>query len=431
MRNVRSALFFSALLLAGAVSNTTAMAAAPQLQPTGSLPGSSGALFGYSVAIDGATAVVGAIEDHGGTGAAYVYTFSGGSWSSPQPLTVQDGAAGDQFGYTVAVSGDTALVSAAGKGNGQGYVYSFTRSGSQWTLQDEFTEPAGGANDCFGCALALTQNAGQSTAVIGAAGAAGGVGRAYVFTGSDGTWAPQASFVGLSQFDYFGYSVALDPTGSLAVIGAFGVNDNTGAAYVTNRSGTSWTQSQPALTATDGAPGDQFGYAVATNGASVLVGAAVAGGSGAGYFFGPSGAAWSQTQKITSPNPSGSDYFGGSLAMTANIAVVGAYERNGGAGAAYAYDVVGTGVGLPAQVLTASGGGQQFFALNVAASTTNVAIGAFGASNQAGAAYFYAAGTTTTNAPALGRGFGLPLLMSLLGVFGIMASAKRRGEHPS
>jgi hypothetical protein len=100
-------------------------------------------------------------------------------------------------------------------------------------------------------------------------------GAAYVFVRTGTTWTQQYQLTAgdAAQNDYFGYSVALAGDGSTALVGAFAKN-NTGAAYVFTRSGSTWTQQQE-LTASDGAPNDAFGWSVALagNGRTVLVGA--------------------------------------------------------------------------------------------------------------------------------------------------------------
>ena len=105
--------------------------------------GAAGDHFGGSVALSGDTALVGAYWDDVGAnadqGSAYVFTRSGTTWTQQAQLTASDGAADDDFGYSVALSGDTALVGAyvddVGANTDQGSAYVFTRSGTTWTQQ--------------------------------------------------------------------------------------------------------------------------------------------------------------------------------------------------------------------------------------------------------------------------------------------------------
>ena len=135
--------------------------------------------------------MVGACGDDVGAnadqGSAYVFTRSGTTWSQQAKLTAADGAAGDWFGYSVAVSGDTAVVGAAGDDVGanadQGSAYVFARSGTTWTQQAQLTAADGAAGDCFGRSVAVSGD----TAVVGASdddvGANTDQGSAYVFGG--------------------------------------------------------------------------------------------------------------------------------------------------------------------------------------------------------------------------------------------------------
>jgi len=111
--------------------------------------------FGYSVALssDGNTALIGAHVK----GAAYAFTRSGTTWSQQQQLTPSDGAAGDRFGCSVALGsdGNSALIGAYGKNSYTGAAYVFTRSGSTWSQQNKLTASDAAANDNFGYSVAL------------------------------------------------------------------------------------------------------------------------------------------------------------------------------------------------------------------------------------------------------------------------------------
>ena len=103
-------------------------------------------------------------------GSAYVFTRSGTTWTQQAKLTASDGAADDYFGYSVALSGDTALVGAywddVGANYDQGSAYVFTRSGTTWTQQAKLTASDGAAGDHFGHSVALSGD----TALVGATG---------------------------------------------------------------------------------------------------------------------------------------------------------------------------------------------------------------------------------------------------------------------
>ena len=240
--------------------------------------------FGYSVAFSGETALVGApYHDTTGkvsAGAAYVFTRSGGLWTEQAQLIAGDGAAGDRFGHWVALSGETALVGApyhdtAGKVSA-GAAYVFTRSGGLWTEQAQLIAGDGAAEDKFGYSVALS----GETALVGAPNHATkgleNAGAAYVFTRSGGSWPQQAQKIAgdIATGDQFGFSVAL--FGETALVGAkfhdTAGKVGAGAAYVFSRSGGSWTE-QAQLFGWDGAAGDDFGFSVALSGGTALIGA--------------------------------------------------------------------------------------------------------------------------------------------------------------
>ncbi len=195
--------------------------------------------FGYSVAISGDTAVVGApYDDDAGSdsGSAYVFVRSGASWSQQAKLTAGDAAAGDEFGYSVAISGDTAMVGAYADDDGgseSGSAYVFVRSGASWSQQAKLTAGDAAADDWFGFSVAISGD----TAVAGANGdddAGAYSGSAYVFVRSGASWSQQTKLTAgdAAADNEFGYSVAI--SGDTAVVGAHLDDDggsDSGSAY--------------------------------------------------------------------------------------------------------------------------------------------------------------------------------------------------------
>ena len=219
--------------------------------------GASGVEFGSSVALDGDTVVVGAIEDiedpaRSGSGSVYVFVRSGTTWTQQQKLGPDDGTTDDEFGYTVAIDGDTLVV------GGEGSVYVFVRSGTTWTQQQKLGPDDGTTDDEFGYTVALDGD----TLVVG------GEGSVYVFVRSGTTWTQQQKLVandGESGW-WFGKSVALD--GDRLVVNDENSDLNgpgSGSVYMFIRSGTTWTQQQ-ILIANDGGIGDFFGERAALDG---------------------------------------------------------------------------------------------------------------------------------------------------------------------
>jgi hypothetical protein len=157
-------------------------------------------------------------------------------------------------------------------------------------------------------------------------------GSAYVFTRSDSSWTQQAKLTADdgAASDYFGYSVAID--GDTLLVGAVSdgaINFNPSSAYVFTRSGNTWTQ-QAKLVADDGAPNDYFGASVALDGNTALVGAygddvGVNGHQGSAYVFTRSGSTWTQQAKLVAGDGAITDRFGFSVTLDGNTALVGAY----------------------------------------------------------------------------------------------------------
>lgn len=198
----------------------------------------AGDSFGASVSIDGETAVVGAYgDDDGGaqSGSAYVFVRSGTAWSEEEKLVASNDAAGDEFGRAVAVSGDTVVVGAPDDDNGSGIeggsAYVFTRDASTWTEQDRLESSNGDDYDHFGAAVAVSSDA----VAVGAPDDAGAEGEVVVFARTQ-TWWSQLLRVRASDResdDSFGASVSLSG-GSLAA-GAPGDDDmidDQGGAYL-------------------------------------------------------------------------------------------------------------------------------------------------------------------------------------------------------
>ena len=143
--------------------------------------------LGSGAAIDGETAIVGASGDDSNRGAAYVFVRSGGTWSQQQKLTASDGAPEDQFGNSVAISGDTVIIGAFGDDSVKGAAYIFTRSGTTWSQQQKLTASDGVADNRFGWSVVVNGD----TAIAGATLHDNVRGAAYVFTRSGTVWSQQ------------------------------------------------------------------------------------------------------------------------------------------------------------------------------------------------------------------------------------------------
>jgi len=291
--------------------------------------------FGRAVALSRDTAVVAAWRDDDGaadTGSVYVFVRSGTTWTQQAKLRAADAATQDFFGLSVAVEGDTALVSSYDDDGGSesGAVYAFVRSGTTWTQQAKLRAADAAASDLFGATLALS----GETALIGANFAhapAVDSGAAYIFVRSGTTWSQQAKLAPPAPLagDEFGDAVSL--AGDTAVVAASRRDvmfPNDGAVYVFQRTGTTWAL-QATLVASDPAADDRFGRAVAVSGNLVLVGAPLhdepgAGNAGVVYSFLRTGTTWAQDARFVNPAPGFDDRFGFSVALGGNTGLVGA-----------------------------------------------------------------------------------------------------------
>ncbi len=315
----------------------------------------SGDRFGDNVDVDGDTVVVGAYLDDG-TGSAYIFTRSGTTWTQQQKLTASDAAADDQFGRSVAVDGDTVVVGAQhadcpDTSSNCGAAYVFTRSGTTWTEQQILTASDAATDDALGWSVALDGD----TAVVSGHGNDDGstdTGSAYVFTRSGSTWTEQQKLVAsdAAASDFFGYSVAV--SGDTVVVGAFqddgAAGSDQGSAYVFTRSGSTWSEQQK-LTATDAGAGDEFGNSVDLDGDVVIVGAPGNDGDGtdrgAAYLFKTrdSGASWFEQDRLAGngPDAGDGDDVGYAVAVAGDLAAVGApltnKESKPDSGRVYAY----------------------------------------------------------------------------------------------
>ena len=305
--------------------------------------------FGNSVAISGSWAIVGApYEDTGGTdaGAAYIFHYQDREWKQTEKLQASDKQAGDLFGISVDISGNRAIVGAYREdtgGESAGAAYIFQYQNGQWSQTKKLQASDKQTYDQFGISVAISGD----WAIVGAWGEDTGgssAGAAYIFQYRNGLWKQTKKLLASDKQagDYFGNSVAISE--DWAIVGAWGEDtgeNNAGAAYVFKN--VQWQQTEK-LQAKDKQAGDYFGRSVAISGDWAIVGAPYedTGGTdaGAAYIFHYQNKEWSQTEKLQAKDKQADDYFGRSVAISGDWAIVGApYEDTGGtdAGAAYIF----------------------------------------------------------------------------------------------
>ncbi|MBS1787542.1 MAG: putative Ig domain-containing protein [Acidobacteria bacterium] len=343
--------------------------------------------FGYSVALSGDTAVVGAPFDTVDTsteiGVVYVFVRNSfGYWYQQAALTANDAADQDEFGLAVSISGDTIAVGApmddVGTHTNQGSVYIFTRTGTTWAQQWRINAIGGTSYDQFGNSVSLDGN----TVLVGT----GQIQTAYAFVRTGGLWTqlPQTLVAPIPQYgDGFGSAVAF--RNNIALVGAPNrtVNGNTkrGTAYVFARSGFTWTVQQ--IIAPDGTADANFGSSVALNenATMLIVGAESANVSpgtkqGAAYVFELINGSWVFRQRLTADDGATDDWFGYTVAIEGNAILVGAPRKNNWVGTAYRF-VRGSIFWTQDQKLAASDvNGNRYFGFAVALNNGRSLIGA-------------------------------------------------------
>jgi hypothetical protein len=364
--------------------------------------------FGYSIDLsdDGNTLVVGAqLEDSSATningnqtdnsatdsGAAYVFTRSGSTWTQQAYLKASNTDIDDEFGTFIELSseGNTLAISAifedsnatdingdAGNNSASnsGATYIFTRSGSTWTQQAYLKASNTGAADHFGQSLSLSTDANTLAASADDEDTSGtNTGAVYTFTRSGSTWLPQAFIkhdTPLRSYEYFGQSISLSGDGTRLAVGspgndsgATGINGDpadtsanaSGSAYIFTFDGSSWTQ-ETFIKASNTDTSDSFGYSVtlSSDGNTLAVGATREDSNatglngneadnstsiaGAVYVFKRITGSWEQQAYVKSTVIDNNAYFGVSMHLSPNgdTLSIGARGENGG-GAVYLY----------------------------------------------------------------------------------------------
>jgi hypothetical protein len=395
------------------IGTLPAMADWTQQQKITSTPRGVGAQFGNAVAFFGDTLVVGARFDSttaSQAGAAYVFVRNGTTWTQQAVLLASDGAAGDKFGYSVAIYEDTIVVGAYNSdalfSNG-GAAYIFSRTGTSWFQEQKLTAVNGSADDEFGNAVAIEFGriaVGAHFADLPGNSQAGAV---YIFLRGASSWGFTQRLdpnTGVLLGDHFGESVAL--RGKL-VVGAAG--DDTpqtaaGAVYVFSQGDVMFFQEGPKLFIPDGTNGDGFGGAVSIDGNTLVGGAredGPVGGQpsyGAAYVFTFNiSTGWQSQAKLTASDGAAFDRFGWSVAVSGDVIAVGAREDDTAvgpdAGSAYIFNRTGNNWSEEQKLTPSDPFNGDRFGSGVALFADQLIVGApekaLTSPNGQGAAYYY------------------------------------------
>jgi hypothetical protein len=384
--------------------------------------GAEGDRFGESVALAGDTAAIGAPESDGSLGSAYILERNRGgenAWGLQVKLDAFTRAEGDNFGFALALSGETLLVGARDadvSGDlSRGAAQLFIRSGDEWKQIDKQLANAGASGDQFGLSVSLVGD----TALVGAPYENSEQGAAYLFGRNQGgadLWGQSKKLTAAdgAAGDFFGIAVSLDRAGMAAqraLVGAYGDNADKGSAYLfeRNQGGSGAWGQVVKLEASGGAIFDNFGQSVSLYGDSALIGApgddvGVENGQGSAYLFSRNQGgleAWGQVTQIFAGDGAASDAFGHSVSLSGDTALVGAYGNDIGAessqGAAYIFERNQGGANVWGQVrrlLASDGAAGENFGYAVSLSGDTALIGsifdATPSTNVTGTAFIFA-----------------------------------------
>ena len=331
--------------------------------------------FGLSVSLSGNRALVGSrFDDDNGnnSGSAYIFDVTTGNFL--QKLTPPDGAAGDQFGISVSLSDNRALVGSRldndnGANSGSAYLFDVTTG----NLLQKLLAPDGAADDRFGFSVSLSGNRALVGSFLDDDNGTNS-GSAYLFDVTTGNFLQKFTPPDGAEFDRFGTSVSL--SGNTALVGRFGDEDNgSGSAYLFDVTTGNLLQK---LTAPDGAEFDRFGRSVSLSGNMALVGAYLdddnGTNSGSAYLFDVT--TGNLLQKLKASDGAADDRFGFSVSLSGNMALVGSRlddDNGSNSGSAYLFDVTTGNLLQKLTPLDGAAGDQFGFSVSLSGNTALVA----------------------------------------------------------
>ena len=297
--------------------------------------------FGNSADLSADYAVVGAHFHDGvglNSGSAYIYERVGGVWQEAIELEASDTTGNDRYGWTVGLSGDVAVVGARyndDMGYGSGSIYIYERGAGTWPETAKQVASVETSGDFFGNSVATSREI-VAVGTPGYDGTGFDIGATYVIEKVAGVWTETALLTAsdAEDGDNLGTEIAIDS--GIIVVGAKGGDDfgaNSGAAYVFEKSGGSWGQVAKLLPNTGNA-GDGFGSSVAIHGKTIVVGSALDSDlgffTGSAHVFEKKNGSWVYVSKLTASNAAALNYFGASVAVFEDVALIGAWGADAG-----------------------------------------------------------------------------------------------------
>jgi hypothetical protein len=349
--------------------------------------------FGYSVAISGDAMVIGAYTDDDSaseSGSAYIFRNNGTTWVEEAKLTASDADSSDQFGRSVALSGDVVLIGAYADSDTliseYGSAYIFRYDGSLWVEEAKLTASDADSSDHFGWSVAISGD----VAVIGSYADSDTLideyGSVYIFRYDGSSWVEEAKLTAsdADTSDHFGWSVAVE--GDVVIAGAYADDDSgseSGSAYVFRYDGLSWIEDEK-LVASDADTSDYFGRSVAVSGDVVIIGAEGNDGritdTGSAYVFRYDGTMWIEEAKLYALDGRADDLFGSSVSLSGDVAIIGSYRNiflGTESGQTYLFHYDGTRWEETTIMYTSDGDSLDFFGQTVSISGGVAVIGAY------------------------------------------------------
>jgi hypothetical protein len=333
------------------------------------LDGRKDDLFGFSVSLSGNRALIGAFRDDNDngidSGSAYIFDLNADVWTQTSKLTAGDGAPSDWFGFSVSLLGDRVLIGANyddDHGTNSGSAYIFDLINGLWSQTAKLRPPFGTLGANFGISVSLSDDRALVGAYLFLNDNGRYTGSAYIFNLNADVWSRTSELFAENglDFDFFGFSVSL--SGDRALVGAYGDGNSfrsSGFAYVFELSSGHWLQTAR-LTADDAMKGNRFGNSVSLSGERALIGARLDDSSGANsgsaYVFDLNAGIWSQTSKLTANDGVEADQFGRSVSLSGGRVLVGAVlddDTGIDSGSAYIFD---TNLGLWSQTVKLNAG---------------------------------------------------------------------------
>ncbi len=349
--------------------------------------------FGKSVAIYRHTAIVGAQSVTNSevtfSGAAYIHKFDGSEWIQTQKLIASDvGISGDEFGVSVDIEGDVAVVGATFNEN-NGSVYVFNYNGVKWVEVQKLQAQNPDFQEGFGSSLSL-----EGSSLIVGTSIFGSPGHAYIFEFDGAQWFEKQKLIPNNSVnsDLFGRSVGL--SGDYAVVGTA-----VGRVNVFHSDGIAWTEKQILTPSDPGGPNNyRFGEHVSIEGNSILIGRDFdAKKSGSAYIFEFEEDNWYETQKLKADDGTANDGFGSSVHIHDDLLVIGSPNNRSSRGAAYIFERGGAGWDQKYKLIKGDDEAndpldQSFFGNSVFITSNIALIGAWSSEEdgiESGSAYLY------------------------------------------